>query len=244
MKPYQQMSILECGEPLLPIPPAIFAFEQPHPYLKLGAPYGDKSPYFLRQGVLERLFLAQVELQKLRSGWQIQVFDAYRPIAVQQFMVDHTFQTILTQRGFTLAQLSETEQHQIWQDVYQFWAVPSLDPATPPPHSTGAAIDITLVDETGQTVDMGSAIDELSPRSYPDHFADAAVWRIYHSDLSSAKAEQFQTCRQLLRQIMFQAGFRQHPQEWWHFSWGDQLWAWQMQQANPERSWTACYGTI
>ena len=25
---------------------------------------------------------------------------------------------------------------------------------------------------------------------------------------------------------MNQAGFVQHPCEWWHFSFGDQLWAW------------------
>jgi len=31
----------------------------------------------------------------------------------------------------------------------------------------GAAVDVTLVDSTGQTVNMGSAIDELSPRSHP-----------------------------------------------------------------------------
>jgi D-alanyl-D-alanine dipeptidase len=26
------------------------------------------------------------------------------------------------------------------------------------------------------------------------------------------------------------AGFAQHPNEWWHFSHGDQLWAWRQQQ--------------
>ncbi|WP_413325826.1 M15 family metallopeptidase [Synechococcus sp. MIT S9503] len=26
---------------------------------------------------------------------------------------------------------------------------------------------------------------------------------------------------------MTEAGFARHPNEWWHFSHGDQLWAWQ-----------------
>jgi D-alanyl-D-alanine dipeptidase len=26
-------------------------------------------------------------------------------------------------------------------------------------------------------------------------------------------------------------GFAQHPNEWWHFSYGDQLWAWQRSQS-------------
>jgi D-alanyl-D-alanine dipeptidase len=33
---------------------------------------------------------------------------------------------------------------------------------------------------------------------------------------------------------MTQAGFERHPQEWWHFSLGDQLWAWQRQQQTGE----------
>ena len=34
-------------------------------------------------------------------------------------------------------------------------------------------MDLTLVDESGQEIDMGSPIDEISERSYPDHFASA-----------------------------------------------------------------------
>jgi D-alanyl-D-alanine dipeptidase len=26
--------------------------------------------------------------------------------------------------------------------------------------------------------------------------------------------------------VMLEVGFAQHPNEWWHFSQGDQLWAW------------------
>ena len=32
---------------------------------------------------------------------------------------------------------------------------------------------------------------------------------------------------------MEQAGFVQHPNEWWHFSYGDQLWSWLRNQGNP-----------
>lgn len=31
---------------------------------------------------------------------------------------------------------------------------------------------------------------------------------------------------------MNQAGFVQHPNEWWHFSYGDQLWCWISNQNN------------
>jgi D-alanyl-D-alanine dipeptidase len=231
MKPYQKIPILECGEPLLPIPLEQFAVESPHPYEKLGAPYGETSPYHLRQSVLAALITAQVQLQQQYPGWRIQIFDAYRPVAVQQFMVDHTFAEVVQSQKLTPDTLSDEQRDTIWQQVYQLWAVPSPNPMTPPPHSTGAAVDITLVDVTGQTVDMGSAIDELSPRSHPDYYA-------------SSPAQPYHTYRQLLQEVMYSAGFRRHPGEWWHFCLGDQMWAWLCNQENPTISVTARYGRV
>lgn len=234
MKPYQQVPIVECGEPLVPIPTDRFAIVSPHSYAKLGAPYGDKSPFYVRQGVLDSLVMAQINVQIQYPGWRIQIFDAYRPIAVQQFMVDYTFAELARSQGFEPGHLSETQRQTILKQVYEFWAVPNFDSTTPPPHSTGAAIDVTLVNEMGEAVDMGSAIDEISPRSYPNHF-----------ESSSDPVEQgFHRMRSYLRNAMTKAGFQPHPNEWWHFSQGDQLWAWLIQQANPECSVVARYGRV
>ena len=71
MKPYQQVPILECGELLVPIPMEVFAVESPHPYEKLGAPYGERSPYHLRQSVLNSLIQAQTQLQQHYPNWRI-----------------------------------------------------------------------------------------------------------------------------------------------------------------------------
>lgn len=232
MKPYQQISIYESGEPLVPIPVAEFAVEQPHPYVRLGAPYGSKSPYYLRQTVLDKLRLAQTRLQQEKPGWQIQIFDAYRPIAVQQFMVDYSLRQMAEATGLNPNQLTEAQRHTLLEQVHQFWATPSANPQTPPPHSTGAAVDITLIDAAGGVVDMGSPIDEMSPRSYPNYYAQP----------HNSEADQFHAHRQLLQRIMLQAGFEQHPQEWWHFSSGDQLWAWLTQQKQSDQTIHACYG--
>lgn len=224
MKPYQKVTIQECGEPLGPLPLDRFAVVTPHPYQALGAPYGDRSPYWVRAGVAEALLQAQCHLQTLHPGWRIQIFDAYRPIPVQQFMVDYTTQELAQQQGQNFATLPLSEQEVIRTQVSQFWATPSQDPTTPPPHSTGAAIDITLVNTAGQAVDMGSPIDEISARSHPDHFAPFA----------DRDSQQFHAHRCHLRQSLSQAGFQQHPNEWWHFSLGDQLWAW-LSQTSPAR---------
>ncbi|MGF1480100.1 MAG: M15 family metallopeptidase [Cyanophyceae cyanobacterium] len=234
MKLYQQIPIQECGEPLLPIPLEQFAIVTPHPYQQAGADYGGRSPYYLRQGVLAALVNAQLHLQQHYPGWQIQIFDAYRPVEVQQYMVNYTFAAVVAAQGLTQEQLSTKQQQQIWQQVYQIWAVPSFDPATPPPHSTGGAVDVTLVDEHGQTVDMGSEIDELSARSHPDYYAIAP----------QPAAQQYQARRQLLDDVMSSGGFCRHPGEWWHFSMGDQMWAWQQNQRTPAKLVTARYGIM
>ncbi len=223
MKPYQKIPIKECGESLAAIPQATFSLTSPHPYEKLGAPYEGKSPYYLRQSVLDALIQAQDYLNQTYPQWQIQIFDAYRPVAVQQFMVDYTFNQLLHSEGLQDRELSEAQKQQLWQQVYQIWAIPSDNPATPPPHSTGAAVDITLVDATGKVVDMGGEIDELSARSQPN----------YHATNNNQTAQEYHNRRQLLNQIMTQAGFIRHPGEWWHFSLGDQMWAWLYNQKQP-----------
>jgi D-alanyl-D-alanine dipeptidase len=233
-KPYQQIPIIDCGEPLVAIDVSSFAIASPHPYTQLGAPYGHLSPYYLRQGAIERLWNAQTLLQKLSPGWQIQIFDAYRPVEVQQFMVDYTFNQLLSDRKLSADNLSESQKLHLWEQVYQFWAPPCIDWETPPPHSTGAAVDVTLVDEMGQIVDMGGEIDEISPRSYPDYFAGA----------DNHKERQYHQNRELLKEVLLNAGFQQHPNEWWHFCCGDQMWAWLELQANPQQAAIARYGRV
>lgn len=234
MKPYHQVPIVECGEPLVEIPLELFAVESPHPYEKLGAPYGENSPYFLRQSIVESLIVAQNYLQILLRNWHIQIFDAYRPVAVQQFMVNYTFAEAVQMVGLIEAELSQTQRQAIWEEVYKIWAEPSLDEKTPPPHSTGAAVDVTLVDSTGQIVNMGSPIDELSERSLPDYF----------SDCTTAQAQLYHANRQLLCNVMEKAGFKRNAREWWHFSLGDQMWAWLNNTANLSDPVVARYGRL
>lgn len=231
-KPYTKIPIEECGEPLVPIPASFLRFE-PHPYQSLGAPYGNASPFYLRLGVIAALECAQAFLEPY--GWQLAIFDAYRPIAVQQFMVAHTFATLCQEQGYHPQQLEPAIASEIWQQVYQFWAVPSSDPQKPPPHSTGAAVDLTLADCEGHPLEMGGAIDEVSERSFPD---------FYDRHPEETNAACFAQRRQILYQAMRSAGFQRHPNEWWHFSLGDQLWAWQMQQQTGQQNIIARYGRV
>jgi D-alanyl-D-alanine dipeptidase len=234
LKPYQIIPIKECGQPLVPIPLEKFAVELPHPYEKLGAMYGERSPYCLRQKVIEALLQAQFLLEKRYPGWKLKILDAYRPVGVQQYMVDYSFSLLLKEKGLQEATINPRQRQNIWEEVYQMWAAPSLDPNTPPPHSTGGAVDLTLVNGTGETVDMGGEFDEMSPRSHPDYYANSPV----------IQEQQYHRRRELLNQVMTHAGFYRHPREWWHFSFGDQMWAWLYNQDNPQSPVTARYGRV
>jgi zinc D-Ala-D-Ala dipeptidase len=216
----RNVPITECREPLVPIPKAPFAFTDPHPYAALGAPYDGASPWQLRRRVVDALTAANRRLAERLPGARLKLFDAYRPVAVQAFMVWREFQRIAATRGHRLDGFRDPDDlarrdpvlfGDLAATVFTFWGVPSTDPRTPPPHSTGAAVDLTLQDAAGDEIDMGGAIDETTARSYPDFYAH------------DASAQRFHRHRQLLNEVMTSAGFSRHINEWWHFSLGDQM---------------------
>lgn len=235
-RPWGRVPIIDCGEPLQALPPQLLRLE-PHPYQQLGAPYGSAGgPFQLRQGVVGRLLEAEAALQRQAPQLRLAIFDGWRPLAVQAFMVRQAFADTCRERGLD-PQAQGQAQRAVAEEVGRFWAPPNPDPAAPPPHSTGGAVDLTLaVRGSGAPVAMGSAIDTIGAVSEPDHWQARAqacgeapqrdLWLSWHRN------------RCLLRAAMEAAGFGQHPHEWWHFSWGDQLWAW---RSGAE---LACYGRV
>ena len=223
-RPWSHIAILNRDDPLLPIPQQLHCL-RPHPYQHLGAPYGAAaSPFQLRSAVIKLLIEAQDQLQQRQPGWALAIFDAWRPLAVQRFMVAHSIAEECRSRGLDPLTATAAALAEVTAAVGRFWAPPSDNPATPPPHSTGAAVDLTLLDAAGAVVDMGSAIDVIGAVSEPDHFRQRADQE--PQSLQRQQWLRFDQRRRLLQAVMEAAGFAQHPNEWWHFSYGDQLWAW------------------
>lgn len=122
-------------------------------------------------------------LQKRNPGWTLLVFDALRPRDVQQRLWDKVKGT----------------------DKQSYVA----DPQKGSVHNYGFAVDLSLRDENGVEVDMGTPFDAFEPLAQPkveDQFA-------LQGKLTSAQM----TNRRLLREVMEKSGFKQLSFEWWHF---------------------------
>lgn len=205
--------IVECGEPLVAIPTdGRFAFADPHPYVELGAPYGSASPFVLREGVLASLEKAALLLGETHPGCRLKIYDAYRPLEVQAYMVEHVADQFCRRVAGVLIEEAEDEVREAaYAHAHGIWAPAIDDPLAPPPHSTGGAIDLTVVDAAGHEFDMGSRIDEHE-NAHPDAFSENA----------HPEADRFHRNRLVLCSVMEAAGFYRLPHEWWHFSQGDQ----------------------
>ena len=222
--------IERCAEPLVPIPKTL-ALCRPHPYVEAGAPYGSASPWRVRASVAERLAQAQVRLDQVRPECRISVFDAFRPLNVQVYMIEHECGRLAREsKHQAFDQLDAQSQADIKTQVMQFWAAPDPNPTAPPPHSTGAAVDVTIVDHNGAPLPMGTDIDDLTEKACPSYFAD--------------RGGPFHENRTLLNDVMQQSGFHRNPIEWWHFSHGDQAWALIEALESPEDAAHAKYGAV
>ena len=76
------------------------------------------------------------------------------------------------------------------------------DPRRGSPHSRGAAIDLTLIDASGQALDMGTEFDAFTPLSH-------------HGSVAIPVAAQHN--RFLLLGLMSAAGWDFYGNEWWHY---------------------------
>jgi D-alanyl-D-alanine dipeptidase len=104
-------------------------------------------------------------------------------------------------------------QQQMWKvventELQDFVANPNKSGGGP--HNYGIAVDVTLVDCTGHPIPMGSEYDYFGNRSRVDLEAQLIEQgEINQRDLLN---------RQLLREVMTEAGWIVEPSEWWHFN--------------------------
>ena len=227
MKIWNEIPIKENGDKLVAIPSYLNFFE-PHPYSHLGAPYKDKTSIWkLRREVVNRLLKVNDYLIS-KNSYYLLIYDSWRPLEVQEFMFKRAFSLECEKFDIDASIKNMKSYPSILKKVEKFWAFPSFDSGCPPPHSTGGALDVCLSDKYGNLVEMGGKVDQMDETSNPD----------FYENMKDEEAIIWNKRRNLLKEIMTKFGFAQHPNEWWHFSYGDQLWAWKNKKAN------ALYGKV
>ncbi|AIE83910.1 M15 family metallopeptidase [Fimbriimonas ginsengisoli] len=171
------------------------------PELRLDRPrFTYRRETVMRKEVAERLCRANEAL--MRNGLRIQVIEGWRAPLIQRRMygaVWKQFKDLYPDR--TDASLTR---------IVNRYSAP-MNLRVPPPHTTGGAMDVTLTDLKGRPLDVHSPFDWLDPRGFA-----------FDAEGISDRARKN---RDLLREAMTGAGLTNYPSEYWHWSYGDQGWA-------------------
>lgn len=146
--------------------------------------YGGLRKCYLQPEAAEKLAKASTVLQSQRPDLRLRVYDAVRPRSVQ----------------FAMWRIVKGTSQQSYV----------ASPSSGSVHNFGAAVDLTLADEQGTPLDMGTVFDFFGKKAQP---------RYESQFLASGELSQEQVDnRLLLRNVMIDAGFSIIRNEWWHFN--------------------------
>jgi D-alanyl-D-alanine dipeptidase len=160
----------------------------------------------IRKTVYDKLCLAQ---NHLPNDWRFRIYEGYRSLEVQQALFDAEYQRA-SERHL------QASHEDVFHETTQLVApVMNLDGSQNiPPHSTGAAVDLEVITPQGKLVDMGMSVKD---------------WNIVEPEVcftvTTAIPKIAREHRKILAAAMKTQGFVNYATEWWHYSYGDQYWA-------------------
>lgn len=193
MSALRHIPIRECGEPLVEFLGLSDRLVQDAPR------FAYRRVAYARARVAEGLRIAA---EALPPGFLLGVIEGWRSPHIQRRM--H-----LTTRQRLMEMHPDWSPYRLARVANQFTA--PMDRRVPPPHTTGGAVDVTLLDLEGRMVDVHSPYER---RDRAGFFFDAP-------DLSPEARRH----RAILAEAMRAGGLTNYPSEYWHWSYGDQGWA-------------------
>jgi len=145
--------------------------------------YGEFTSCYLQEEAFTKFKEAMERLKELKPNWKFILYDCLRPRSVQ---------------------------YKLWEKVKGTPKEPYVaNPEKGSIHNYGFALDLSLLDESGKEVAMGTAYDDFTPLAEPSK---------EEAFLKSGKLTQTQLDnRKILRAVMTNVGFIQRPNEWWHY---------------------------
>lgn len=192
---------VECGQPLVDITD----MERVHfeaTYAQMGLK-NTLTRCYVRQEVAQML---QRVLESLPEEYSLCIYDTLRPKDVQQSLYDMYWQQLAQENP-------GASEEEITALIDDFVAYPRIDYERPTPHSTGGAVDLTLM-KNDQPLPMGTEFDDLTEKAHTRYFENAVT----------DEEKEFRDNRRLLYHAMIQAGFANYWNEWWHYAYGDRAW--------------------
>lgn len=198
--PYKTIEIIESDESLVDLSTTDFIIE-PSAFLR---GYTKIETIFLRESVVLKLHEA---MNLLPKGYRFKIYDGFRTREVQKKMFTETFDLVKR----THADWSEEK---IIEYVQLFVAPADLDLL--PPHLTGGAVDLTIIDTNENELDMGGAYGTVATEVRRDYFKtrNTAV----HKN------------RMTLYAAMKSVEMFSYSNEWWHYNFGNQAWAYELKK--------------
>lgn len=146
--------------------------------------YTDLTEAYLHPIAAQKLLKAQQLLRSVNPQYSLLIYDAARPMSIQRKMYEV---------------VQNTKYH-----AYV------ANPARTGLHNYGMAVDLTICDENGSPLDMGTDFD---------FFGKAAGINQEEKLKMQGVLSQYQIDnRKLLRKVMVDAGFYTIRGEWWHFN--------------------------
>lgn len=155
----------------------------------------DGQVFVGRKSMMERLLKAAKDVSQ--QGYRLHIFQTYRSPEEQT-----------ERRAKTYERLKERHPHYGEEEIFRMLnkAIAGVGGG----HQTGGAVDLSLCDKEGRLMDMGTQYREHTPKT---------------TTHCKTLNEDERRNRMILVKAMKRAGFVNYPAEWWHFSYGDKMWA-------------------
>lgn len=145
--------------------------------------YGSLDRCYFEASFAKRVDRAQKVLQALYPKYSLLIYDGARPMSIQRKMYAKVAGTPL-----------------------KIYVAPAFRGGR---HNYGVAVDLTIVDEEGKPLDMGTDFD---------YFGEEAHLGNEDKHIQSGRfLSEVKKNRALLQKVMKSAGMRPYTKEWWHY---------------------------
>jgi D-alanyl-D-alanine dipeptidase len=174
----------------------------------------------MRKPVYDKLVEAQ---QILPAGLKFCLYEGYRSLALQEKLFKDRYGELEKAHPTLSPDEIFIETTKLVSPVINLDGSQNV-----PPHSTGAAIDVYLINADNEVVDMGIRTDEWMKD------LDGSLSMTSSSKISPEAHKN----RTILSDVLTKVGFINYPTEYWHWSYGDRYWAYHKKKPN------ALYGSL